>query len=154
LSKLALLGPGQVETVDGNIVGTSTIRVPFHDADPAGVVWHGNYFKYFDAARCLILDAMDYGYMEMMQAGHLWPVVDARARYVGAIYYDETVVVRARLVEWEYRLKFDYLITGEGGARKATGYTVHVAVDASTREMTYSVPEFVTERIRCLMSTS
>ena len=26
------------------------ITVPFHDADPAGVAWHGNYFRYFDDA--------------------------------------------------------------------------------------------------------
>jgi acyl-CoA thioester hydrolase len=153
LSKLPLLGPGQLETVDGAIVGISTIRVPFHDADPAGVVWHGNYFKYFDAARCVILDNLQYGYMEMAESGHLWPVVDARVKYIGAIYYDETVIVRARLVEWEYRLKFDFEITGEDGARRTTGHTVHVAVDTATREMNFSVPKLLSERIQCLLQT-
>ena len=27
------------------------LKVPFHDLDPLQVVWHGNYFKYFDIAR-------------------------------------------------------------------------------------------------------
>ena len=137
----------------GQISAVSTLRVPFHDADPAGVVWHGNYFKYFDAARCLILDAMDYGYARMAESGFVWPVVDARARYVSAIWYDETIDVRATLVEWEYRLKFEYLITGADGGRKTTGYTVQVAVDMKTRDMSLCVPDFVRERVACLAKT-
>ena len=25
-----------------------TLTIPFHDLDPLHVVWHGNYYKYFD----------------------------------------------------------------------------------------------------------
>ena len=28
-----------------------TLTVPFQDADPTGLVWHGNYFRYYDVAR-------------------------------------------------------------------------------------------------------
>ena len=32
------------------------LKVPFHDADPMQVVWHGNYIKYFEIARDGLLD--------------------------------------------------------------------------------------------------
>ncbi len=27
------------------------LTIPFHDVDAMGVVWHGNYFRYFEIAR-------------------------------------------------------------------------------------------------------
>lgn len=27
------------------------LTIPFHDVDVMGVVWHGNYFRYFEIAR-------------------------------------------------------------------------------------------------------
>ena len=32
------------------------IEVPFHDVDTMNVVWHGHYLKYFEIARCKLLD--------------------------------------------------------------------------------------------------
>ena len=32
------------------------IVIPFHDNDPMGIVWHGNYFKYFEMARDALLE--------------------------------------------------------------------------------------------------
>lgn len=32
------------------------IQVPFFDVDSMDVVWHGHYIKYFEVARCALLD--------------------------------------------------------------------------------------------------
>ncbi len=32
------------------------VEVPFHDADPMGVTWHGNYFRYLETARSALLN--------------------------------------------------------------------------------------------------
>ena len=34
------------------------MKVPFFDADPMQIVWHGNYLKYFDIARSELFDAL------------------------------------------------------------------------------------------------
>ena len=31
------------------------IEIPFHDCDPMQVVWHGNYARYLEVARCELL---------------------------------------------------------------------------------------------------
>lgn len=127
--------------------GEVTLRVPFPDADPAGVVWHGRYFDYFDAARCDLLAKIDYGYRAMAASGIVWPVVETKVRYVRAISFDDVVRVTATLVEWEYRLKIAYEIHDQAGRRCSTGYTIQVGVDASSGELCFEVPEFLRERI-------
>ncbi|WP_368860434.1 acyl-CoA thioesterase, partial [Klebsiella pneumoniae] len=46
-----------------------SITVPFHDVDAMEVVWHGNYFRYFEIAREALLDQFDYGYRAMRDSG-------------------------------------------------------------------------------------
>ena len=35
-----------------NVEFETEITIPFFDLDPMNVVWHGNYIKYFEIARC------------------------------------------------------------------------------------------------------
>jgi acyl-CoA thioester hydrolase len=120
--------------------------VPFHDADPAGVAWHGNYFKYFDLARCALLDQIGYDYREMVRGGHYWPVVETGVKYVRPLPYHAHIVVVARLIEWEFRLKISYEITVDG-ARAAVAHTTQVAVIAATGEMQIGSPDALRMRL-------
>lgn len=123
------------------------VRVPFHDVDPAGVVWHGHYFKYFELARCALLERLGYNYKEMADSGYVWPVVDLDARFLRPIIYDQSVRVRARLVEWEYRLKMEYRIEDVDGAELGRGQTIQVPVALDTREMVLGSPPILIERV-------
>ena len=40
-------------------------KVEFYDLDPMNVVWHGNYIKYLEAARCDMLSKIGYTYDDM-----------------------------------------------------------------------------------------
>jgi len=98
------------------------IRPAYQDADPAGVVWHGNYFHYFDTARCALLDKLDYGYRAMEESGHLWPIVDTRVRFIKSATYDQNITVTAVLREWEYRVKIDYTVRDDEEQSIAEGH--------------------------------
>ena len=50
---------------------TVAIIVPFHDVDSIGIAWHGHYAKYFEIARCALLDSFDYGYDAMRESGFM-----------------------------------------------------------------------------------
>ena len=45
------------------------LTVSFHDCDPMGVVWHGNYFRFFEVAREALLRSINYSYGEMAASG-------------------------------------------------------------------------------------
>lgn len=124
------------------------VLVPFYDLDPVGIVWHGNYAKYFEVARCELLKRYNYGYDEMLKSGFMWPVVDLRVRYVKMIRFDQRIRVTATLREWEYRMLIDYLIAdADSGARLTKGTTVQVAVDLATKELCLMSPPVLFERL-------
>ena len=89
------------------------IEVPFHDVDTMNVVWHGHYLKYFEIARCKLLDQFHYNYNQMRDSGYAWPVIESYVRYVQGIEFEQKIRVRAVLNEWENRLKIEYLKEGK-----------------------------------------
>ena len=121
-----------------------TIEIPFHDVDSMYVVWHGHYLKYFEIARCKLLDQFHYNYMEMQASGYVWPVIESHVRYVHGIQFQQKIRVRATLKEWENRLKIDYLVfDAETGKRLTKGYTMQVAVNLQTRELCLQSPQIL-----------
>jgi acyl-CoA thioester hydrolase len=38
--------------------GEVELEVPFFDLDPMNIVWHGNYVKYLEVARCALLETI------------------------------------------------------------------------------------------------
>jgi acyl-CoA thioester hydrolase len=120
----------------------------FFDVDSMDVVWHGNYVKYLELARCALLDRFDYGYTQMRASGYGWPVIDLRLKYVRPAMFNQPLLVRAEIVEWENRLKIDYVIRDKAsGAKVNTASSIQVAVDIATREMLYVCPPVLGQRL-------
>jgi acyl-CoA thioester hydrolase len=120
----------------------------FHDCDPMGVVWHGNYLRYLELARCALLQRFDYDYPQMQQSGWLWPIVDARIKYVRPLRYGQKLRVRAQIVEWENRLCLEYLIQDAATGEKLTrASTIQVAVDPVSGQMQYVSPAVLREKL-------
>lgn len=120
----------------------------FHDVDAMAVVWHGNYLKYFELARCALLQRFDYDYLQMHDSGYLWPIVDLRAKYVRSAQFNQKLKVRAQIVEWENRLKIDYLIRDAASGQVLTrAHTIQVAVQVQTGEMQFVSPPVLFERL-------
>jgi acyl-CoA thioester hydrolase len=130
------------------LVEEITLAPAFHDCDPMQVVWHGNYFKYFEIARCALLQRYDYDYPQMQESGYLWPVVDARVKYVRPLRFQQQLRVRARIVEWENRLKITYeIFDAASGERLTRAHTVQVAVAAASGEMQYLCPPILWQKL-------
>ncbi|MAT92947.1 MAG: 4-hydroxybenzoyl-CoA thioesterase [Halioglobus sp.] len=124
------------------------IEVPFHDVDSMHVVWHGHYSKYLELARCRLLESFDYSYAQMRESGYAWPVVDMRLKYVAPAVFGQFIRVDATLVEWEYRLRIDYLIRDrDSGARLTRAQTTQVAVDMASGQMCYESPPVLRQRL-------
>lgn len=124
------------------------ILVPFHDVDSMGIVWHGHYLKYFEVARCEFLNSIDYNYRSMADSGYGWPVIDTRLKFVKPVHFDQKILVRCTLREWEYRLKIDYLIEDLTTKERLTkGYTIQVAVDLDSGSMCFDSPPILKEKL-------
>ena len=131
------------------IVSAETlIKIPFHDVDMMRIAWHGHYVKYFEVARCELFDDVGYGYMDMVNSGYAWPVIDLNIRYAKPATFEQNVIVTSAVVEYEHRLKIRYEIHDEKtGARLTKGHTVQVAVDMKTNEMCFASPQILLDKL-------
>ena len=134
---------GELKTLEAQV----KVTVPYQDADPGGVAWHGNYFRYFDTARCALLDKIDYGYRSMEASGYVWPIVDTRVRFIQSVRFDDELIVEARLVESEYRMKIEHTVRDKAGKRVSKAHTVQVAVEIATEELCIGSPPALLERL-------
>jgi acyl-CoA thioester hydrolase len=99
--------------------------VPFCDVDAMQVVWHGNYFKYFDAARDrLLCDAGIDLYRSVENYGVVFPITRTQTKHIRPLRVRDEIDCKAILVEYECRLVFDFelrnLATGELCAKART----------------------------------
>lgn len=124
------------------------IQVPFYDLDPMQIVWHGNYLKYFEVARCALLDTFDYGYLQMKESGFMWPIVDSRLKFINAATFDQKIRCTATLLEYENRIKIGYqIVCIDSGRRLTKGYTTQVAVNLETKELQLVSPKILFEKL-------
>ena len=138
---------------EGVLQAEIDVLVPFFDVDSMDVVWHGHYIKYFEMARCALLERIGDNYTQMREAGYAWPIIDVQLRYVRGARFNQRITVRADLVEWENRLKINYLITdAETGARMTRGSTVQVAVEIASREMLLASPNIFIDAVERALS--
>ena len=128
------------------------IKANFYDLDPMEVVWHGNYARFLEDARCALLDRIGFNYREMRDSGYMWPVVDMRVKFIRPIRFNQEVRVIAMLVDYENRLRIDYLIrdlTTDEIITKAQ--TTQVAIEIETEEMCFESPAVLIDKVRKLL---
>jgi acyl-CoA thioester hydrolase len=124
------------------------ITIPFHDVDPMGVVWHGNYFRYFEIAREALLKQFNYGYRQMQASGYVWPIVDTRVKYIAPVRFEQQIIVCAELEEYENRLRIGYrILDAQSGQQTTRGHTIQVAVDIASQEMCFVSPQALLDNI-------
>lgn len=129
-------------------VGAADVVVAFHDVDAIQVVWHGNYIKYFEIARCAVLQMVDYDYPQMKNSGYSWPIVDIRARFVSPATYGDRLQVVAIIAEWDIRLVIKYVAINKSTQRViARGRSVQVPVSMRTMSLDFGCPNVLGEKI-------
>ncbi len=128
--------------------------IPFHDVDSMGITWHGNYLRYFEIARCQLLDEIQYGYREMQASGYSWPIVDLQIKYVQSSTFEQKIKVVASLVEWENRIKINYQVRDVVTDQRLTkGYTIQAAVETATNELCFVTPDIFRQKIAHLIES-
>lgn len=120
-----------------NITAIMAYEIPFFDVDSYRIVWHGNYPKYFEMGRCQLLELIGSPYSEMEKQGFFFPVVELRVKYVKPIEFKQEIIIESTLVEWQNRLKINYLLKDNK--------TKEVLTKATTFQMAIKMPERITQ---------
>lgn len=128
------------------------IQVQFYDLDPMDVVWHGNYVKYMETARCALLTKIQYDYTEMVKAGYAWPVVEMNLKYIRPLRFMQMVRVEVSLVEYDVCMKLKYrFIDVETGNVVTKAESTQMAVKISTRESQFATPPDFVAKVKAAL---
>ena len=69
-------------------------------------------------------------------------------KYRDVLTFEQRFRVRARIEEYENRLRIGYeIFAADSGKRTTTGYTIQVAVEEKSREMSFVSPDILFERM-------
>lgn len=108
---------------------STQFRVRFSETDQMGVVWHGNYFSWFEMGRIEHLRARGVSYREIEERGTVFAVVHAECDFKKPAHYDDLLTLTTEIarvtparVEHLYRLY-------RGEELLALGKTVLVTLD-------------------------
>ena len=114
---------------------TSSIRVRYAETDQMGVAHHAEYFAWFEVGRTDLLRQTGMTYRELEADGLRLPVIEATARYLKPVLYDDLLEVRTEVTTvGGARVSFAYEVRREGTEGPlATGTTEHATVDSSGR---------------------
>jgi len=121
--------------------------VAFFDVDSMEVMWHGNYVKYLEMARCELLDKLGYNYIAMKKDGYAFPIVKLDVKYVRPAFFNDTIKVKTTLSECETFLKFHYLIENEKSEKLSEANTAQAVIDMRSLQTCFEMPEALKKAI-------
>jgi acyl-CoA thioester hydrolase len=115
--------------------GTAQLRVRYAETDQMGVVYHGNYFAWFEVGRVELLRQAGWSYKALEADGVSLPVIEATCQYRHPARYDDELEIRtAGRMTSPLRVEFTYELIRMADARVlATARTVHVPVTPGGR---------------------
>ncbi len=123
-------------------ISETRIRVRYAETDQMGVVYHSNYFIWFEVGRVELMRQLGFTYKDMeREDGCYIAVVDARCRYKAPARYDDEILIRTRLKNVrESLIHFAYqALRASDQLLLAEGETTHIVIDAEM--MRRSIPE-------------
>lgn len=123
-------------------------KVEFYDLDPMNVVWHGNYVKYLEAARCDFLEKIGCTYDDIKNAGYAYPVAKMEMKFITPCIFMQKLVIKTELESLEPSLNFKYTIWDEQtGAKLFSAKTMQICLEIKTRKTVYSVPDVLKNKV-------
>ena len=121
-------GGGSGATASEPFEGTIQFRVRYAETDQMGVVYHGNYFTYFEMGRTeLLREATGVSYRDVEESATKMVVVKAECNFMKPAKYDDLLTLKTRVLrttraslEHEYRLFRDGELLAVGKTKLAT----------------------------------
>lgn len=115
------------------------VKISFEDLDPMNVVWHGNYMRYMEQARCDLLEKLNYTYKNMKEDGYAYPIAKMQVKYIKPAKFGDILTIRSNLISIEPTLDIKYIIYNNEN-KIFEAQTTQIGVDTNTQESVYTPP--------------
>ncbi len=115
------------------IQSRSQVTVRYAETDMMGVVYHANYFPWFEIGRTTLLKELGLPYRQLETDGYRLPVLEISAKYSRPARYDDVLTIVTYLREKPLlRIRLDYEVF-RGEELLASGESVHAFIDLQGR---------------------
>ncbi|KAB3532890.1 acyl-CoA thioesterase [Alkaliphilus serpentinus] len=104
-----------------------------------GVVYHGNYFTWYEIGRTTLLKELGYSYKELEGKKIMLPVVKVSCNYIDAAKYDDVLIIESCIKELKgVKITFEYsILRKEDHKLLATGTTTHAFVNTEFKPVNF-----------------
>ena len=123
-------------------VTETQLRVRYAETDQMGVVYHSNYFPWFETARAESIRQLGFTYADMEKMGIIMPVIEVQCRYFRPAVYDDLLRIKVILKELpvHHKIEFHHEVFNEKSELLATGRIILYFLEAKTMKRT-TMPE-------------
>jgi acyl-CoA thioester hydrolase len=121
------------------------IKIRFSETDAMGVVWHGNYLKFFEDAREEFGTRFKIEYLDMHSNGYFAPIVNSEISHKAAVYYGQKVQIKIQMIKSKAsKMIFNYEVKNlDTNELAATGSTTQVFLEREKRILVLNKPDFL-----------
>lgn len=139
------------------MIHETTFRARYGETDQMGIIYHPNYYVYFEIGRTEFLREMGgMSYKNMEETGVMLPIVETHCRYRVPAKYDDELIVKTMIKDMTAaRITFSYqLIRAVDEVLLAEGETTNAFVNIEGRPINLKkkYPD-IYERLFKLMSS-
>ena len=119
------------------------IRVLYSDTDSYGVVWHGSYTKWFEAARVGLVEEIGMELDELERNNILFPVVEMNIRYKSSAKMNERIIIKTKITELKpLSITFEHKVYEKNtNTLRVIAHTTIVVINSITGKMYKRIPE-------------
>lgn len=123
------------------------IDIRFSETDAMGVVWHGNYLKFFEDGREAFGKRYGLEYLTIFDKGFFTPIIRSEIDHKAPVYYGQIIKVVTKYIPTKSaKIVFDYEVFNlSANALCAVGQTIQVFLDKETRQLELLTPDFYQE---------
>mgnify|MGYP001160866110 CR=1 FL=1 len=118
------------------------IRVRYEETDKMGVVYHANYFTWFEIARIELLDQLGFPYKQLEKDDYFLPVLSCEASFHSPAFFDDRLQVQVEIKKIPTVRIFAEYTVRRNTDQIAAGCTEHAFVSREGRVLR-PPPEFL-----------
>ena len=136
------------------IVTETKIRVYYEDTDQMGVVYYGNYARYYEIGRTEMIRDLGFTYKQMEEMNIMLPARSLKINYLKPAYYDDLLTIKT-IVDTIPKVKFPIKteIYNEKGELINSGEVVLAFFNSQTNKPC-AAPKFFTDEITRIFKES
>jgi acyl-CoA thioester hydrolase len=125
------------------------VRVRYAETDQMGVVYHSNFFLYYEVSRAESIRRLGFTYADMEKLGVVMPVIEVQSKFMRPALYDDLLSVKTILKELpvHHKIEFHHEVHNEKEELLATGKIILYFMEAKTMKRT-TIPNELLKKLQ------